>query len=308
MALTPGDLERGPFGFAPGRGTRAYSLGGVMSGASAGGGKWRASAQYDMENRIARATALGDAWGDGRLLLHAAASDSRAERSTEWGLSATLRAPEYVASARAKDGPEFYGSLCSRLAPGSVVTLGGEAMLSVPELRRRAPGAARAGAGAGAAGGAGSAISYAVSAAADVGAHKTSAHLHVSKTYPRGVASAHHVVRLTERATLAAKAMVNVASRESMVAAGYRLRLRNTATTVHGMIDTYGNCRQAVERELMRDVRVSVSLETRLAPGADAGGAQEVATVGIKATLGGVPAYKAPLSPVLMSASIFGAL
>ncbi len=260
VGLEPGELVADPmFGWVPGPGRRSYALGALVTGGGGGAGaaKWRASGQLDAENGVGRGALLSDVWGDGRLRVAAAVVDAAAPagraREREWALSGTLRGAESVGVLRARNGPELYASYNQHLAPGSAVTVGGEANVSVPELRALAKAAGGGGGGAGArgdddAGAAPRPLEYTLGAAFDAGAHKTSVHVAVSKAYARGVFSAHHVVRLTERATLAGKIIVNAESKESMAAAGYRLAFRNTATTLHGMIDTYGNTRQVRRR------------------------------------------------------------
>src|SRR5205823_1357561 len=108
--------------------------------------------------------------------------------------------------------------------------------------------------------------------------------------------------RLNERCGLAAKAIVDTRSLNSMVAAGYRLRFRNTATTVSGQVDTYGNVRTVLEREVVRDVRVAFSGEARLLGGG--GGADNA--FGLRVTIGQQAALPRNLSPITMPRDVFG--
>jgi hypothetical protein len=112
--------------------------------------------------------------------------------------------------------------------------------------------------------------------------------------------SVHHLYRVTDRSALAAKMMINTSNGNSMIAAGYRLRFRNTLSTLHGMVDSYGSVRVVVEREPIKDVRIGASLEAPLS----AGGA---ATLGFKIGLGAPSPITAPLSPCTLSRDIFSA-
>ena len=63
---------------------------------------------------------------------------------------------------------------------------------------------------------------------------------------------------------------------------------------------------QVLEREPVKDLRVTVSLETKLPIyGPPASG--EASTLGFKVSLGGTPPIAAPLSPITMNREIFGA-
>ena len=246
VSFTPGDIQMTQMGPMPEKGLRAYALGGVLSHIAAGGGKWRVSGQVDPENWTARACVLGDVWGEGRLRLlgqlalgGAPSGGGKGGGGAEWAASATLRGEDYVAVARVKHGLEAGGSYFQRLAPGSPLALGGEMMLNVPELAA----AAGAGAGAGASRG-GRPLELAVGGTYDTEDSKTAVHYAATKSFSSGVLSMQHLHRVTERSHLAAKIITDAAVKQSMVAAGYRLRFRNTLTTLHGMIDSYGSVRQ----------------------------------------------------------------
>jgi hypothetical protein len=260
-SLTPGEMKETPFGPMPGQGTRAYSLGGVMAHELEGGGKWRLSGQMDPGNLTARGVVLGDVWGTGRLrvLLQAAlepappeegAGSGRGSRASaagggwsgEWGATATLRSDAYTAVARAKNGVEVGGSLSGRLAPGSPITVGGEAMVSLSELSVWSPQRARGGGGA--VPQKSRAVEFALGCAYDTQDSKTSLNLATTKSFSSSVVSLQHVVNVTERSHLASKIITDMALSQSMVAVGYKMRFRNTLTTLHGMVDSYGSVRQ----------------------------------------------------------------
>ena len=227
-------------------------------------------------------------FGDGRLRVHAAAIDAASPKGNsppEWAVSATARGDEAVGILRAKSGPEFYASLNRRLLPGSAVALGGEVCYAPREKERK--------------------MEYAGSISFDAGPHKSSVHLSVTKSRPRGVLSAHHAVHVTDHSTLAAKMMVNVADKTSMGAVGYRMNFRNTGTTLYGMLDTYGNTRQVLERDVMKDFKIGVGFKTRLIPGGHEP-TDPVASIRFMVIVGGVPQRDPPLSPLLMSRPIFG--
>jgi hypothetical protein len=339
--------------FVPGE--RAYAVGAVSTHALDSGGKWRLAGTVDVEKLSLRGTLLGDVWGEGRLRVlaqgaagpvepppaaHSARSGARATRPRwegEWAGTATLRGADYVAVARLKHGPELGASYCQRLAPGSPVTLGGELVLSVPELSA-------------AAGGGGSAsgarrprpLELALGAAYDAADSRTSAHYAATSSFSSGVLSLQHLLRVTERSHLAAKLITDCAVTQSMVAVGYRMHFRNTRTTLHGMADSYGSIRQVrgggggclappgaarrpagptpapcataltahatrahatlflpaqvLETEPMKDLKVGLSICTSVSKHTE---------VGFKATLGAVPQFQAPLSPVTMTRDIF---
>jgi hypothetical protein len=232
---------------------------------------------------------IADVFGDGRLRVHAATNGAASLLSDyaplDWAVGATARGDEAVGIARVKAGPEFYASLNRRILPGSAVAVGGEVCYSPREKERK--------------------VEYAGSLSFDAGPHTSSVHVSVTKSRPRGVLSAHHTVRVTDHSTLAAKMMVNVADKTSMGAVGYRMNFRNTATTLYGMIDTYGNTRQVLERDIMKDFTVGIGLKTRLIPGAH-DPAEPLASVKFMVVVGGVPQREPPLSPLLMNRPIFG--
>lgn len=301
VALAPGEMQRTMFGPMPGPGSRFYALGGVVSHKAPAGGAWRVAAQYDPENGNGKGTVVGDVWGDKRLRLQGQLVDSRKDARTEWGATARYAGEDFVAVARLKHGPEAYVSYNQRLAPRSLVTVGGELCLSVPELLKLR------GSGGKPAGGAGAPkpLDLAFGLAYDAGLSKTALHYAATKTFAAGIFSLHRLERVTPRSTLAAKLMVNAGTRTSMAAVGYKLHFRNTLTTLYGMVDTYGTLRQVVEREPLKGLKVGLSMEARLAPGAAAPG--EAATFGFKVTMGSVAPFQPPLSPVTMTRDIFGA-
>lgn len=274
----PGELQRTMFGPMPGPGARFYSLGAVVSNAGAGSGaKWRATGQYDPEQASGKGIFLGDVWGDGRLRVTAAVTDSASDAGgSQWGATATLRGSDYVAVARAKHGPEVGLSYNQRLAPGSAVTIGAEAMLHVGDARRGPqPGAAF------------KPLDVALGAALDAGGHFSAVHVAATKAFSAGVLSLHHLYRITDRSAVAAKLMASLGEnkrsmvgargggacavafcmdcsasgvcvarvcadtltlapppRTPQVAAGYRMHFRNTLTTIYGTVDSYGCVRQ----------------------------------------------------------------
>jgi hypothetical protein len=311
------------FGPMPGPGTRYYSLGAVMTQAS-GQGKYRYTAAVDPENRIGKATLVGDVFGDGRLRLtgqiEKRALDAAA--GTEWGLTAAYVTEEWVGVARAKNGSEVGGSYCRRLGPSSPLQIGGEAFFNVPGMAALASKAwsgrassstvivagvvpSRSAAPASAP----SARPYDVAfgGAYDTGLSKTAVHLSSTSAFP-AVLSVHHLARVTDRTTLAGKYMYNMSTGGTMAAAGYKLRLRNTGSTVAGMIDTYGTVRVMVEREPLKDVRVGLSLEGRLSPAALAApGPEGPVTLGFQVSAGTASRIPVQQSPCTMARTIFGA-
>jgi hypothetical protein len=115
--------------------------------------------------------------------------------------------------------------------------------------------------------------------------------------------SLHHVYRPSERAALAAKAIVDTGSLNSMVSVGYRLRFRNGASTIYGQADSYGTVRAVVEREPLKDVKVTFGAEVRLLP---SGGRAPDNVFGLRLAVGAQPALPRALSPILMSRDVFG--
>lgn len=112
--------------------------------------------------------------------------------------------------------------------------------------------------------------------------------------------SAHHTYRVSERSTLAAKFIADTRSLNSMAAAGYRLRFRNTATTATGEVDTYGKVRLLLEREPVKDLRIALSGEIITAAGG--GGAS---TFGLQVSVGPQGALPRNLSPITITRDIF---
>ena len=275
LSFVPGEVHEGKPPFVPPSqdpGVRTYAVGGVAAHVLAGGGKWRLSGQVDVEKQAVRASVLGDVWGEGRLRLlgQAAAAPvagaagggggrgggSRAPAGGgsrwggEWGATATLRGEDYVAVARVKHGVEVGASYCQRLAPGSPVSLGGELMLNVPALA--AAQAAAGGSGSGSAARGSRPLELALGCAYDAEDSRTAVHYAQTTAFSSGVLSLHHLLRVTERSHLAAKLITDTAVSQSMVAAGYKMHFRNTRTTLHGMVDSYGSIRQVRGRARAR--------------------------------------------------------
>jgi hypothetical protein len=129
---------------------------------------------------------------------------------------------------------------------------------------------------------------------------QTSLHLDFTGTRSRTL-SVHHLYRVTDRSTLAAKTIVDTGSLGSMAAAGYRLRFRNAAAAVTGEADTYGNVRLLLEREPLKDVKLAFSAELKLL---GEGGSN---TFGAQLSVGQQPALPRLLSPITITRDIFGA-
>lgn len=296
------------------------------------GGKYRLTGQYDVENGAGKLIALGDVFGDGRLRVTVQGEDKRSEGAPEWGVTARYATRAGVLVARVKDGAEVGASYNARLTPYSPVTVGGEVYLKLPAVAGAVSAAAahlgggRAGGGApssgsnAAAGGGGGGDDgktrmpslrglgdFALGAAYDTGLHKTGLHFASTSSFP-AVASVHHLYRVTERSTLAAKYMLNLSSASTMAAVGYRLKFRNTLTSVHGMLDSYGTARIMVEREPVKDIRMGLSLEGKLSPGAQATkpGPDGYVVLGFQVSAGALNRLPQQQSPCTMTRSIFG--
>jgi hypothetical protein len=89
-------------------------------------------------------------------------------------------------------------------------------------------------------------------------------------------------------------------------AVGYKMRFRNTLTTVQGVLDTYGVVRTVVEREPLKDVKIGGYLEARIGP-SHAGSQGEKSHLGFRITVGATSPIGPPLSPCTMSREIFAA-
>ena len=124
--------------------------------------------------------------------------------------------------------------------------------------------------------------------------------LHLDFTGSRShTLSAQHLHRINERCALAAKAIVDTRSLNSMVAAGYKLKFRNTSSVITGEVDTYGNVRSVLDREVVKDVRVAFSAECRLLDGGEN-------AFGLKVSVGQQAALPRNLSPITMPRDVFG--
>lgn len=268
------------------------------------GGKHRISGQYDVENGRGKSTLLSDVFGDGRLRVQGQLVDTRKDAGPEWGVTTTLRGEDYTAVARLKHGPEAGISYNQRLAPGSPVTLGGEMFFNLPALQRLT--APESGSGKPAAGPGGKPIEWAVGAAYDADQHKTAVHLATTGSF-NNVISAHHLYRVTDRSHLAVKFMCTPSSWGSMAAAGYRMKFKNTATSLHGVVDTYGTVRTMVEREPIKDVKIGASMEARLGPNSNTTGPEGAATFGFRISVGAPSPIVGPVSPCTMARDIFSA-
>ena len=126
---------------------------------------------------------------------------------------------------------------------------------------------------------------------------QTALHLDFTGGRSRTV-SAHHLYRLTERSALAAKFIADTRSLNSMAAIGYKLRFRNTASTVVGEVDTYGKVRLLVEREPVKDLRVTMSGEVNLQSGSGH-------AFGLQVSIGNQAALPRNLSPITISRDVF---
>jgi hypothetical protein len=103
-----------------------------------------------------------------------------------------------------------------------------------------------------------------------------------------------------------------------MVAAGYRLRFKNSGSVLHAMADSYGSAVVALERELLRDVRLTASLRATLAAGAarrameqpeqghEREGNEGIARLGVHVSIGDAAPAPAPQSPCMLTRDIFG--
>jgi hypothetical protein len=179
------------------------------------GGKHRVSAQYDPENAVGKSTFLSDVWGDGRLRILGQLHDDKSETTAtgpDWGLTATLRGEDYVAVTRAKNGKEVGLSYNQRLAPGSPLTLGGEMFFNLRHLRTSARPVGSEGSGPNA----GKPLEWAIGGAYDTGAYKTAVHLATTGSFTN-IVSLHHLARVSDRSSLAAKFMCTPATGSSMV-------------------------------------------------------------------------------------------
>lgn len=301
------------------------------------------TAQGDVENAAGKVIGMGDVYGDGSVRLTLQAEHRRGGKGgPEWAVTSAFRGTDSVTVLRAKDGPEFGLSYNSRLTGTSPVTVGGEVMLKgAPALKaartlfRSASGTgggkqAEAGAGAssGAAAGSNAAAGgskagkggsgkaalpalrevadIAVGLAYDTGLHKTALHVASTSSFA-AVSSVHHLYRVTDRSTLAAKYMYNLVSGGTMAAVGYRMRFKNTMSTLHGMVDTYGSVRIMVEREPLKDVKVGLSFEGKLSPASAASpGPDGPVVLGLQISAGALPRLPQQQSPVTMTRPIFG--
>lgn len=301
MALEPGQLRNTMFGPMPGPGSRYYSLGAILTHVSPStGGKHRVSAQYDFENGNGKSTFLSDIYGDGRLRIQGQLVDARADSRTEWGLTTTLRGEDYVLVNRVKHSKEIGLSYNQRIAPGSPLTLGGEIFFNYPALRQignpsKADETATNS----------KPLEYAVGCAYDNKVSKTAVHLATTNSFSN-ILSLHHLFRVSDRSSLAAKFMCTPTLGTSMASAGYRVKFRNTLTTVTGVVDTYGTVRLLVEKEPVKDFRVSASMDARIGPQAQPG-PDGTTTLGFRVIVGTPSPIVAPLSPCTMSRDIFSA-
>ena len=130
--------------------------------------------------------------------------------------------------------------------------------------------------------------------------------LHLSNAGGGGVQlfNLQHVLRVSDRAALVAKLIVDTRGTRSMAAAGYRLHFRATGTEVLGMADTYGGVRLRVDRELMPDVRAAFFLHYN-AGATGAGAPDDPNSFGVKFSVGKQPTLDAPLSPCTMNREVF---
>jgi len=271
MSFTPGDIKMTPMGPSQQEGRRSYSLGGVVVHDGGALGKWRLSGQVDVENRSGRLIALGDVWGNGRLKFMGQGMVSSSKLGSEsfgdWATTTTLKGEEQVGVLRVKSGPEVGLSYSSRLLRGSPITLGGELMVSLPglagflEARGGKGGVDASAAKVGGAvlrrlSGGGGGVSPSSSAsqpsiyemafglAYDAEDSKSALHYASTKSFSSGIISLQHSRNVTDRSQIAAKFITDSKLKQSMAAVGYRMKFRNTLTTMHGMLDTYGSVRQ----------------------------------------------------------------
>lgn len=79
-------------------------------------------------------------------------------------------------------------------------------------------------------------------------------------------------------------------------------------TTLHGVVDTYGTMRAVLEREPLKDVKVGLSMEARVAPWSGRSETEGAASFGFRISVGTQTPIVAPVSPCTMSRDIFAAL
>jgi hypothetical protein len=217
-----------------------------------------------------------------------------------------------VSSSLSVIGTEAGLSYNQRLAPRSAVTIGGEAVLSLPRLwelaRPSAPPSENLEHGQ-----AQRAVDWAFGAALDhagsgeLAQQERKTGLHFAFCGALGpVLGVHHVARPDRNSTLAAKLIVS-ARPSSMCAAGYRVVFPNTLSSVHGCVDSYGTSKVVVERWLWKDyLKVAASVEAKLGE-AEPEAPNGIASFGFSATLGQAPQSLPPLSPAWMNRNdLFG--
>lgn len=297
VGLVPGDLMRTQMGMMPMPGVNYYSLSAITTVRTEQGGRYRLAGQYDPLNHVGKATILGKVGGFRDFRVQAQYLDQKSDKAPEWGLTARMTGERTTGVLRATHAKEIGASINTRLTEVSPITVGGEVFVNVPNAYKKIKSLTKkdnpyVGPGL---------FEYAVGAAYEAGLHKTALHFASTHTFP-AVLSAHHLYRVTERSHLAAKCMVNLRTTSSMLAAGYKLRFRNTRTTLHGVLDSYGKAVVIVEREPIRDMLVTFSMEGRLKPGVEPG---KAASFGLSVSVGGTSPITPPLSPCTMTRDIF---
>jgi hypothetical protein len=101
--------------------------------------------------------------------------------------------------------------------------------------------------------------------------------------------------------------MLNLYSGSTMAAVGYKMRFKNTMSTIHGMLDSYGTARVMVEREPVKDIKIGLSFEGKLSPSAQASpGPDGPVVLGLQVSAGAVTRVPQQQSPVTMTRAIFG--
>lgn len=80
---------------------------------------------------------------------------------------------------------------------------------------------------------------------------------------------------------------------------GYKLRFRNAASSLYGQVDSYGNLRTVLEREPLKDVKITFGSEVKLMGAGDN-------VFGLRVVIGNQPPLPRALSPILMSRDVFG--
>jgi hypothetical protein len=278
---------------------RRYALGGIYTNVLDNGMKIRATSQLDLQ-LASKSVFLCDVYGNDRLKFQLQVMDDLPTKFlSNIGLTTSIKGIDYVASVRASfnhaSGLDTIVSYHQRLNPGSPITLGGELGFVPSRVSARIKETLPSN----------KPIEWAIGGAYTSPESKLRTSLHIdgsANRYRSGfpTLSLHSFQPINDNSVFVNKFMVDLGTKHSMLASGFKLKFRNTNSTISSMMDSYRTIRTIIERQPLQDLKISLSSIIELKQD----GKNEF---GFKISYGVSNPIVKPLSPIAISREIFGA-